>query len=171
MKLFSKTFPSDPYVSKRGIFPIFHKSFYLSVCYVAEKDIFPIFRENFNVTPLPISKGQLICCFSGNSKSFLMYSFYFLKEKSQLFVRKNIYLSDRDVTKIEFFRFLSIKIRSNLLVTPMHKKPYELHITAFHTVFFDFIILYLSTLMRCMDITHLVTQKQSPILLSSSITQ
>lgn len=43
---------------------------------------------------------------------------YFLKEKSHRFVRKNFYLSDRDVAKIDFFRFLSIKIRSNLSVTP-----------------------------------------------------
>lgn len=140
--IFSKTFPSDPYVSKRGIFPLFHKSFLYSVCYVAEKGIFPIFRENFNITPLPISIGQLVCCFSGNLKSFYKrFPSYFLKEKNHQFVRKNIHLSNMDVAIIEFFQFLSIKIRSNLSVTPTYKKPYELHTTAVHTVFLFFIIL------------------------------
>ena len=45
--------------------------------------------ENFNITPLPISKGQLICCFSRNLKSFYeLFPSYFLKEKSHRFVRK-----------------------------------------------------------------------------------
>ena len=30
-------------------------------------------------------------------------------------------------------------------------KPYELHITAFHTVFFDFIILYFSTITQTLQ--------------------
>ena len=42
-------------------------------------------------------------------KNFFVYPSYFLKEKSQLFVRKNIYLSDRAVAKINFLRFLRTK--------------------------------------------------------------
>jgi len=50
---------------------------------------------------------------------------------------KNIYLSDRDVAKIVFFRFLSKKIRSNLSVTPMHKN--RMNCTLLHFIWFSLV--------------------------------
>lgn len=130
-----------------------------SVCYVAKKNIFPLFTKNLNITPLPFSKGQLICCFSGNFKNFYKrFPSYFLKEKSHQFVRKNIYLSDRDVAIIDFFRFLSIKIWSNLLgYSNMQKTVWTAHYCiSYGFLWFHIVLFCIKIWQPCIYFSHII---------------